>query len=349
MDGYAALADLPLSITDCQLERHESETTSGFTRVTTEIRLEGEEHVGRGEDVTYEPSHHESLAETGPPPLAGEYDLDTFSEIVGDLDLFPDDEPERESFRHYRRWGFESAALDLALRQSGETLASVLGGAYDPVRFVVSTNLGEPPSTDRVDALLADDPGREFKLDATPAWDDDLIERLAATDAVRTVDLKGHYEGTDVDTPADPDFYRSILEGFPSAVIEDPGLTAETRAVLDGEWDRVSWDAPVHDVADLEELPETGWLNVKPSRFGSVASLLAAFEHCEREDVAVYLGGQFELGPGREHLHALASLWCPDAPNDVAPTAFNDPDYDGPLASSPLTVPEDPEGLGWGA
>lgn len=347
MDGYEALADLDLTVTGSELRRREAETTSEFTRVTTEIRLQGPRDVGRGEDVTYAVEHHDALGETGLPPLGGEYDLGTFSEIVGELDLFPDDEPEREVFRSYRRWGLESAALDLALRQAGETLASALGGTYDPVRFLISTRLGEPPATDRIDRLLGEDPEREFKLDATPSWDESLIDGLAATDAVRTVDLKGQYEGTDVDGVADPALYRRVLEGLPEAVVEDPALDPETEPVFDGEWDRLAWDAPVHDVADLADLPEAGWLNVKPSRFGSIESLIAAFEHCEREGIDVYVGGQFELGPGREHLHALAALFCPDAPNDAAPTPYNDPEHDGPLPSSPLPVPDDPAGLGW--
>ena len=33
-----------------------------------------------------------------------------------------------------------------------------------------------------------------------------------------------------------------------------------------------------------------------------------------------YGGGQFELGPGRGQIQHLASLFHPDAPNDVAPT-----------------------------
>ena len=347
MNGYEALADLPIVITNCELRRLEGETTSDFTRVSTEIHLSGKGHTGVGEDVTYETSHHESLQETGAPPMEGEYDLDTFSEIVGDLDLFPDDEPEREDFRHYRRWGFESAALDLALKQADETLASALGGSYEPVRFVISTRLGEPPTTDRVESLLADDPSREFKLDPTVEWDDDLVRTLAETDAVRITDLKGHYEGTDVDSPADPDLYRRILEGFPEAIVEDPAVTDETEPILDGEWDRLSWDAPFHDVTDLEDLPETGCLNLKPSRFGSVESLLEAIEHAEREDKDVYFGGQFELGAGREHLHSLASLVCPDAPNDVAPRGYNDPTYDGPLPASPLEPPASPTGMAW--
>ena len=347
MNGYEALAPLSLEITDSHLRRRELDTTSGFTRVTTEIVLEGPTHVGRGEDVTYEASHHDALASTGLPPLEGAYDFGTFAEIVGELDAFPGDEPERPVFRNYRRWGFESAALDLALRQANETLASALDGSYEPVRFLVSTGLGSPPALDRLYELQDRTADVEFKLDATDEWDQALLAELRSLDAVRIVDLKGQYEGTDVDGSTDPDLYRRVLDDLPDVIVEDPALTPSTEPVLDGAWHRLSWDAPVHHVDDLEQLPDTGWLNVKPSRFGSVRSLLAAFEYCERSGVDWYVGGQFELGPGRSQLHALASLFCPDAPNDVAPAGYNDPAHGASLPDSPLTVPEDPSGFDW--
>ena len=42
----------------------------------------------------------------------------------------------------YRRWAFESAALDLALAQAGRSLADVLEREPRPVNFVVSMRLG---------------------------------------------------------------------------------------------------------------------------------------------------------------------------------------------------------------
>jgi len=49
---------------------------------------------------------------------------------------------------------------------------------------------------------------------------------------------------------------------------EDPALTAETETVLEPYRERITWDAPIHSVADVEALafpPRT--LNSKPSRF----------------------------------------------------------------------------------
>jgi len=346
---YDRVADLGVEIDQYGFERRERNTSSGFTRTTTVVSLHGDGETGRGEDVTYESEAHETFIDPVPAfPITGSYTFAGFSEHLGGVDLFPDGEPDQSIFRQYRRWALESAALDLALRQADTSLAARLDRRYDPVRFVVSTRLAEPPTGDRVFGLLDRDPGLEFKLDPTPAWTTDLVDRLAATDAVRVLDLKGMYEDTDVDQPADPGLYELILEGFPDAVVEDPALTDGTRPLFDGEENRVSWDYPIRGVADVEALPwEPSWLNVKPSRFGSVQSLLETIEYCRDRGIRLYGGGQFELDVGREHLHAIASLFYPDAPNDVAPRAYNEPELGDDLPPSPLTPPADPVGLRW--
>ncbi|KYH25664.1 hypothetical protein HAPAU_23390 [Halalkalicoccus paucihalophilus] len=344
---YDAVSDLPVEIEAVSLSRRERDTSSGFTRVSTVISLSGESEEGRGEDVTYETQDHDALLKAGAPDLSGTYTLDEFSERVGDLDLFPSG-PSRPDFENYRRWGFESAALDLALRQADTDLASALGREYEPVSFIASTRLGEPPSTDRVERFLENNPELEFKLDPTSEWDDALVERLAETGAVRVVDLKGQYEGTEVDQAPDPELYERVVEGLPEAVIEDPAITEGTRSVLTGHEERVSWDATIHGLESLEELPwEPEWLNVKPSRFGSVESLFETVDHCTEHGITTYGGGQFELDVGRGQIQALASLFYPDSANDVAPGVYNDPEIPEGLPTSPLSPPEESTGFRW--
>lgn len=356
--AYHRLAALPLSIGDVSISRLERETSSEFTRVTTEITLAGPETdgttvVGRGEDVTYETDDHDALADSGLPDLTGDYTVDSFATQLESIDLFPAGSPDREEFRNYRRWGVESAALDLALRQAGTDIASELGRSLEPVRFVASTRLGEPPTTDRLKTLRERVPDLECKLDPIPEWDDALVDDIVETigpDDVRILDLKGQYEGTDVDVPADPELYALVLEAFPDAVVEDPAFTDETRPLFDDPdvRQRVSWDAPIHGVDDLEALPwEPDWLNIKPSRFGSLESLLETIAYCADRDIRCYGGGQFELGVGRGQIQLLASLCYPDGPNDVAPRAYNDPELSASLPSSPLEPPAEPRGFRW--
>ena len=59
-----------------------------------------------------------------------------------------------------------------------------------------------------------------------------------------------------VDHPTDPALYRLVAEAFPAARIEDPDLDdPEAGAVLEPHRDRISWDAIIHSVADVEALP----------------------------------------------------------------------------------------------
>jgi hypothetical protein len=346
---YDRVADLPLSVEDCAFDRAERATTSGFDRVTTTISLTGTGETGRGEDVTYTTAAHDALVEYDL-SLAGEYTLDSFSTALDTADLWPEP-PEEERFRHYRRWAFESAALDLALKQADTTLGETLNREYDPVNFVVSTRLSTPegsPSTERLDSLLGIHDDLAFKLDPTPDWDEDVIDAVAEYD-VAVLDLKGFYEDDQIRVDPDPAFYRRIADGIPDALLEDPNLTDETRPVFSGREQRVTWDMPITGIESIESLPvEPSWLNMKPSRCGTVESVLETIAYCKQQGIDLYGGGQFELGVGRDHIQALASLCYPSAPNDVAPAGYNDPDSSGSLPASPLAPPETPRGIGVG-
>jgi hypothetical protein len=335
---YDAVRALPLALEGYSLEGREQNVSSGFLRKTTVITLHGAGEEGIGEDVTYEAAEHDAQLARGPVlPFAGDWTLDSFSQHLGTLPLF-EQAPERDAYVEYRRWGFESAALDLALRQAGRSLGEAVGREARPLTFVVSTRLGEPATTERLHAWLELYPGLRFKLDATPDWTEELIAELRELGCVDSVDFKGQYHGTVVDNPPDAALYRRVVDGLEDAWLEDPALTPETEAVLDPVSERVTWDAVIHSVADIEALrwpPRT--VNVKPSRFGTVERLFAAYDHCAAQGIAAYGGGQFELGPGRGQIQLLAALFHPDTPNDVAPAGFNVEPQAG-LPTSPLTV-----------
>jgi L-alanine-DL-glutamate epimerase-like enolase superfamily enzyme len=348
MSTYERVADLPLKIEGYALEGLTRTVSSGFERITTVIRLRGGGEEGVGEDVTYEADDQRAQQERGPYlPLAGEWTFDSFSQHLGELDTFPAGPPAFEVRRNYRRWGFESAALDLALRQAGRSLADVLGRELRPVTFVVSSRMGDPPTLEPVTRRLARYPWLRFKLDGTPDWDDALIDGLIETGAVDSIDLKGAYKGTPVDTETDPAFYRRIAEAFPDAWLEDPDLETDgAREALAPYEDRITWDAPIHSVQDILDapvLPRT--VNLKPSRFGSVEALFAGYDFCEERGMGAYGGGQYELGPGRGQIQYLAALFHPDAPNDIAPSGYDALDPEPGLPESPLTPDPEPTGF----
>jgi L-alanine-DL-glutamate epimerase-like enolase superfamily enzyme len=349
---FDRIAELPLIVEEYALDRLERDVSSSFTRVSTVVKLYGAGTEGVGEDVVYDAVDHDILQEAGPVlPLAGDWTLGAFCDHVERLDAFPKP-PQKEVSRRYRHWTFESAALDLALRQARKPLHEVLGREPRPVRFVVSLRLGSPDVPSSIEPLrrrLDAYPGLQFKLDPTPDWDAALVAEVAATGAVESVDFKGQYHGTVVDVPADPALYERVLRALPNAWIEDPHTTPEITALLDPHADRVSWDAIIHSVADIEALPfARKMVNVKPSRLGPLRELFGAYDHCEANGIGMYGGGQFELGPGRGQIQYLASLFHADGPNDVAPGGYNDPDVPAGLPDSPLPPQPSDVGFRWG-
>jgi hypothetical protein len=208
---------------------------------------------------------------------------------------------------------------------------------------------GDPATIAPLRAWLDLYPDLRVKLDPTGTWDDALVNELVETGAVDTLDFKGAYEGTPVDQPPDPTLYARIALAFPDAWLEDPALNEETDPVLEPHRDRITWDAPIHSVADIVGLPfPPRTLNFKPSRFGSIKRLFDAYDHCAEAGIAIYGGGQFELGPGRGQIQYLASLFHPDSPNDTAPAAYNAKPAGG-LPTSPMTPQIEATGFRWGA
>ncbi|HEY4238146.1 MAG TPA: hypothetical protein VGM45_12525 [Gaiellaceae bacterium] len=323
MSLWDSVAGLTVKVDGYRLERRESSTPGGWTRVTTTVVVEGDGVTGEGEDVTYEAELHDGVpAEL---MLAGTWSLEDLSHHLDEFD---------ELTEGYRRWAFESAALDLGLRQNELGFGEALGREERPVRFVVSTRAAP-------ERWLEVAPALEFKLDAEKDWDRELLRRLRELDRVRVVDLKAFYRGTAVDLEPDPELYRAVAEELPDVVIEDPWL--ELLGALAGAEDRLSFDAPVHSLADLGALPfEPRWLNIKPSRFGTVRELLQTIEYCEEHGIQMYGGGQYELGPGRPQIQRLASVFYADGPNDVAPSAYNEGEPREGLPQTPLPRREGP-------
>lgn len=332
MDTYSRLAGLPLIVDGCALDGLEQAVDSDVVRRTTVVRLRGQGEEGIGEDVTYDAAEQVRFQAAGPGlALAGEHTLDSFSALLDGLD-------------DYRRWAFESAALDLALRQAGLPLSRLLGREPQPVRFVVSTGLGAD-GAERLRRL----PGVRFKLDATSDWDEPLVAELAALERVDVVDFKEAYTWREPERSPTVAVYRLVVDRFPAAWLEDPDLRdPEKAAVLAPHRERVSWDAVVRSVSDIDALPfPPRTLNSKPSRFGSLRRLLDFYDACAERGIGLYGGGQFELGPGRGQIQYLASLFHPDAPNDVAPSGYNAWPPPLGLPTSPLPARPAPVGFRW--
>ena len=150
---WDSVAELTVKVDGYTLERRESSTPSGWTRVTTTVVLAGDGETGQGEDVTYEAEMHDEVSEEL--MLAGTWSLEDFSHRLDEFE---------ELTEGFRRWAVESAGLDLALRQNELGLGKAFGRQELPVRFAVSTRAAPA-------RWLEVAPELEFKLDAEKDWD----------------------------------------------------------------------------------------------------------------------------------------------------------------------------------
>jgi hypothetical protein len=223
---------------------------SDFVRRTTVIHLHGAGHEGVGEDVIYDADDQGRFQDAGSVlDLAGEHTLDS------PLAAF-------EGIEDLRRWGFESAALDLALRQNGLSLHGVLGREPRPVTFVVSTSLpdGSASGCTRSTACASSStPRRAGRRSSSPS---------SRPSSGGRVDFKEAYTWRAHERTPPPSLYRLVVGALPEALIEDPDLTGEKGEILEPHRERITWDAPIHSVADVDALAfPPNVLNSKPSSF----------------------------------------------------------------------------------
>jgi hypothetical protein len=213
----------------------------------------------------------------------------------------------------------------------------VVGRQPRPVRFVNSLGLGKPPTFDPIRRRLELHSGLRFKVDATADWTPELVEDVAATGAVEIVDFKGQY-GLEVgELPALLAMYERTIEAFPDVLLEDAHDLPEVNAILAGQADRISYDAPIHTAENLDTTPLAPVaVNIKPCRVGDLRSLFKLYEVVEQRGLIVYGGGMAELDVGRGQIQLLASLFHPDGPNDTAPGGYNTEAPAPDLPRSPL-------------
>ena len=227
----------------------------------------------------------------------------------------------------YHRAAVEGAAIDLALRQANTNPFVLAGAPARPVTFCRSLGRVDHPLA-AVATVLARDSRASIKIDVPPeGWPAPTWEALSDTGRIVVLDFK---------RASDLDQVRLAHAAIPEAWLEDPPAEAVT---LDphGSWrDRVALDGYVLAAVDLDdpEIPPAA-VNVKAPRVGGWMEALRCLEECRRRGLHAYVGGMFEVGPGRRQAHVLASLFTADAWNDVAPIAAG---TQGPDLSSPLAL-----------
>jgi len=316
-----ALGRLPLVIeaSACEVGSATVPSYPGGARPTSAVVLRGGGDVGTGENVAWTAAAHAAFSARVARMTGGRWTLDEWSTAL--TATFP--EP-------YERAALEAAAIDLALRQQRTNLFALAGARPAPVRYVVSFERVSHP----VARAREEGHGLELKIDADPDWPDAVWAGLGRLRSVAVIDFK--LSGTSAD-------HERAHRALPTALIEDP--LASPTPWSESLRARLSFDGPVTSPEDLAALPvRPAAVNVKPARMGGILRALEAAAWCNAENIAVYFGGMFEVGVGRAQLQALASLLCPEGPNDVAPIGRA-----GLVAPRPERLRCDPVAPGFGA
>ena len=206
MSTWDAVRELPLQIDGYRLEPLEKEVAREFTLRRTEVVLAGAGEEGRGEDIDYDPDVQLRFQRDGGKlPFAGEHTLESFS-------LLQAGQPE------YRRWAYESAALDLALRQAGTSLgdANRPRGAAADVRRLDAHGRGR-----RLERAL---PGAALQARRRPRVDG-RADRVAAARPRRHRRPEGRVPRR-VRRTAGRRAVRARCRGVPERVARGPGADA---------------------------------------------------------------------------------------------------------------------------
>ncbi len=288
-------------------------------RPATVVEVAGQGHRGFGELVSFTRDEHLAFAAR----LTG-----MLGPGRGRVEELVRSDPPHE------RAAVEAALIDLGLRQAGLSPGQLWGAEEASLRWVVSLSaLADPLS--RIAHQLARPAGEgerggtsppartELKLDVHDGWTDDVIQGLRAQRVV-TLDFK------DRGTLA---LAHRLSRVFPDVIFEDPPPGCRHL--------HIARDRPLAVIEDVAAAVARGeWVNLKAPRMGGFLALLRAMEVAGGR---AYIGGMFEVGPGREQARQLAAMFCPDAPNDLAPFAGGRSSLQGP---SPSGIRLDRPGFG---
>ena len=251
------------------------------------------------------------------------------------------------AYYDYRRWAFESAALDLALRQAGRSLADAVERKAGPVGSSCRWASAIRRAWARVRGWL--EPIQACSSSSTRgARDENLVAELAELGCVESSTSRVSTAARSVDQPPDPRLYRLLVEGFPEAFIEDPALTAETRDPGAASRPRhLGRDHPLgrgHRGAALPAPDDQHQAVAVRERCGGCSTRTTTARSRESGRTAA-ASSSSALGAARSSTSPRSSI--PTRPTTSRPRDFNLPQPRPGLPTSPLEPALEPTGFRW--
>jgi O-succinylbenzoate synthase len=253
---------------------------------------------------------------------------------------------------HMAKAAVEMAAWDLAARQQGVSLSTMLGGQRPSIESGVSIGIQNSLAEllERV-AIELEAGYRRVKIKIKPGWDVGAVERIRAQfgDIPLMVDANAAYGLADAPRLAD-------LDRFNLTMIEQPLDYDDIRdhATLQRHLrTAICLDESITSVKAAAEAIDIGAcriINIKPGRVGGHAESLRLHDLAAGHNVPVWHGGMLESGIGRAHNIHLSTLPNFSLPGDVAASRrYYAPDLIDPeievAADGTIAVPTGP-GIG---
>jgi O-succinylbenzoate synthase len=215
----------------------------------------------------------------------------------------------------------EGAVWDWYCRCQGISLAQALGGIRREVEAGVSIGMAESIESvlTRVRAAVGEG-YRRVKVKIKPGFDEALIAEIRREwkDLPLMVDANSVYTLEDVTLLKRLDAYHLLMIEQPFAATDLAGHARLQEQIATP----LCLDEGIASLADAKKALELGScqvINLKPGRVGGLSEAKAIHDLCVQENIPVWCGGMLELGIGRSHNIALASLAGFSIAGDLSP------------------------------
>jgi len=248
--------------------------------------------------------------------------------------------------------GLEEALWDVEARQKGLPVAQLLGGTRQRIESGVSIGIEDTLEEllERVEGFLAQG-YRRVKIKIKPGWDVEVVRavRRAFPEVPLMVDANGAYRLADAE-------HLARLDEFDLTMIEQPLAHDDLyeHSLLQRQLRTpICLDESIYTPAQARAALELGScriINIKPGRVGGLAQARRIHDLCLERGVPVWCGGLLEVGIGRAHNVAIASLPGYTLPGDVS---ASDRYFERDVIAPPFALNPDgtitvPTGLGLG-
>ncbi|KZE48286.1 o-succinylbenzoate synthase [Brevibacillus parabrevis] len=287
------------------------------------VRAYSGNHVGFGESVAMDV------------PVYNEEDVDTVwymleKYLIPQLFTRDIEHPDQvsEIFSWMRRnqmakSALEGAVWDLYAKMNGLSLSQALGGTRTTIDVGVS--IGIEPTIEklleRVDGFIRDG-YKKIKVKIKPGFDVEPMRAIRHTfgpDVPLMADANSAYTLTDIDMLKQLDEFGLIMIEQPLGhddIIDHATLQRELKTPI-------CLDESIHTVEDARKAIELGScriINIKIGRVGGLTDAKKLHDLCAAKGVPVWCGGMQEVGIGRAHNIAIASLSNFTIPGDTSPS-----------------------------